>query len=91
MSQAAPPPIPTTGDDATDEELALLRSTTQAIHSAQRQVEDMSLERMRLVLSLRDREPPVLFRLIADAVPTTEQTIYKIHREARRAREEGKL
>jgi hypothetical protein len=87
----APPPIPTTGDEAADDELVLLRSTTQAIHSAQRQVRDLSLERMRLVLSLREKDPPVLFTTIADAVPTTENTIYKIHREARRARERGEL
>jgi hypothetical protein len=85
------PPIPSTGDEAADEELALLRSTTQAIHSAQQQVVDLSLERMRLVLSLRRRTPPVKFATIADAVPTTENTVYKIHREARRAEERGEL
>lgn len=83
------PPIPSTGDEAADDELMLLRSTTQAIHSAQQQVIDMSLERMRLVLSLRRRR--VKFRDIADAVPTTENTVYKIHREARRAEERGEL
>jgi DNA-binding NarL/FixJ family response regulator len=83
------PPIPTTGDEVADDELALLRSTTQAIHSAQQQVMDLSLERMRLVLSLRRRG--VLFRQIADAVPTTENTVYKIHREARRAEDRGEL
>jgi len=87
----APPPIPTTGDEAADEDLALLRTTTQAIHEAQRQVIDMSLQRMRLVLSLRERDDPVKFSVIADAVPTTENTVYKIHREARRARERGEL
>jgi hypothetical protein len=86
-----PPPIPTTGDEAADDELALLRSTTQAIHSAQQQVVDLSLERMRLVLSLREKDPPVKFTVIADAVPTTENTVYKIHREARRAKERGEL
>lgn len=87
----APPPIPTTGDEAADEDLALLRTTTQAIHEAQRQVIDMSLQRMRLVLSLRERDDPVKFAVIADAVPTTENTVYKIHREARRARDRGEL
>jgi hypothetical protein len=85
------PPIPSTGDQGADEELALLRSTTRAIHSAQQQVIDLSLERMRLVLSLRRRTPPVKFSAIADAVPTTENTVYKIHREARRAEERGEL
>jgi hypothetical protein len=85
------PPIPSTGDEGADDELALLRSTTQAIHSAQRQVVDLSLERMRLVLSLRRRDPPVRFTVIADAIPTTENTVYKIHREARRAEERGEL
>lgn len=85
------PPIPTTGDEAADEELALLRSTTQAIHAAQQQVQDLSVERMRIVLSLRRRQPPVKFSSIADAVPTTENTVYKIHREARRAEERGEL
>jgi hypothetical protein len=85
----AAPPIPSTGDEVADEELALLRSTTQAIHSAQQQVMDLSMERMRLVLSLRRRN--VLFRMIADAVPTTENTVYKIHREAKRAEQKGQL
>jgi hypothetical protein len=85
------PPIPSTGDEAADEELALLRSTTQAIHEAQQQVQDLSVERMRIVLSLRRRQPPVKFSAIADAVPTTENTVYKIHREARRAEERGDL
>lgn len=88
MTDSAPP-IPTTGDELADEELALLRTTTQAIHSAQQQVIDLSAERMRLVLSLRRRA--VKFREIADAVPTTENTIYKIHRDARRAEERGEL
>lgn len=87
----ASPPIPTTGDEAADEELALLRSTTEAIHAAQQSVIDLSLERMRLVLSLRGRTPPVKFTAIADAVPTTENTVYKIHREAKRAEERGEL
>jgi len=87
----SPPPIPSTGDEEADEELAQLRSTTSAIHTAQKQVIDMSLERMRLVLSLRSRTPPVKFSTIADAVPTTENTVYKIHREARRAKERGEL
>lgn len=85
------PPIPSTGDEAADEELALLRSTTQAIHDAQQQVQDLSVERMRIVLALRRRTPPVKFSAIADAVPTTENTVYKIHREARRAEERGEL
>jgi hypothetical protein len=76
------PPLILTGDDATDEALALLRSTTQAIHAAQDRVAELSDERKRLVLDLRRRIPPVLFRTIADAAGSTDQTIYKIHREA---------
>lgn len=83
------PPIPSTGDEEADEELALLRSTTQAIHDAQQSVIDLSSERLRLVLSLRKRK--IKFRVIADAVPTTENTVYKIHREARSAAERGEL
>jgi hypothetical protein len=86
-----PPPIPSTGDPGADAELAQLRATTQAIHTAQQQVIDLSTERMRLVLALRARTPPVKFSVIADAVPTTENTIYKINREARRAEERGEL
>lgn len=85
----AAPPIPSTGDEVADDELALLRSTTAAIHAAQQQVIDLSAERMRLVLSLRQRS--IKFRVIADAVPTTENTVYKIHREARRAEDRGDL
>jgi hypothetical protein len=59
------PPIPSTGDEGADDELALL--------------------------SLRRRDPPVRFTVIADAIPTTENTVYKIHREARRAEERGEL
>lgn len=76
------PPLTLTGDDETDEALALLRSTTQAIHAAQDRVAELSDERKRLVLALRRRIPPVLFRTIADAAGSTDQTIYKIHREA---------
>jgi hypothetical protein len=79
------PPLVLTGDDETDEDLALLRTTTQQIHEAQDRVAELSDERRRLVLRLRrstDRRPPVLFRLIAEAAGSTDQTIYKIHREA---------
>jgi hypothetical protein len=74
------PPITLTGDDETDEALALLRSTTQAIYDAQDRVAELSDERKRLVLDLRRRR--VLFRQIAAAAGSTDQTIYKIHREA---------
>jgi hypothetical protein len=74
------PPITLTGDDETDEALAMLRSTTQAIHDAQDRVAELSDERKRLVLTLRRRR--VLFRQIANAAGSTDQTIYKIHREA---------
>jgi hypothetical protein len=76
------PPLTLTGDDETDEALALLRTTTQAIHEAQDRVAELSDERKRLVLTLRRRIPPVLFRTIATAAGSTDQTIYKIHREA---------
>lgn len=78
----APPPPPTTGDAATDEELALLRAASQQIAYHQAQVALLSRQRQTLVVRLRDRG--LLFRVIAAAVPTTEQTIYKIHRDARR-------
>jgi hypothetical protein len=81
------PPLTLTGDDETDESLAMLRATTQQIHEAQDRVAELSEERKRLVLELRRREPPVLFRLIADAAGSTDQTIYKIHREALRDEE----
>lgn len=76
------PPLPLTGDDETDEALALMRSTTGAIHDAQDRVAELSSERKRLVLHLRRRR--VLFRHIAQAANSTEQTILKIHREAKR-------
>jgi hypothetical protein len=47
------PPLVLTGDDETDETLALLRQTTQAIHEAQDRVAELSQERKRLVLALR--------------------------------------
>jgi hypothetical protein len=77
-----PPPIVLTGDDETDEALAMLRSTTRAIHEAQDRVAELSDERKRLVLFLR-RRGRVTFRRIAEAVGSTDQTIYKINREAR--------
>lgn len=86
---SAPPPLPITGDDETDEALALLRSTTGAIHDAQDRVAELSAERKRVVLDLRRRR--VLFRLIAQAADSTEQTILKIHREARADRDAGRL
>lgn len=76
------PPLQLTGDDETDEALALMRSTTEAIHDAQDRVAELSSERKRLVLDLRRRR--VKFRQIADAAGSTEQTILKIHREAKR-------
>jgi hypothetical protein len=75
------PPLPLTGDDETDEALALMRSTTTAIHEAQDLVAELSQERKRLTLDLRARG--VRFRIIATAAGSTEQTILKIHREAR--------
>lgn len=82
MTAPGPPPIPTTGDPDADDELVLLRSCTAAIHEAQERIAGLSAERQRLVLSLRRRG--ILFSVIAAAVPTTEQTIYKIHRDGRR-------
>ena len=87
----APPPIPSTGDADADADLLTLRDDTTAIWQHQEAVESLSKSRMRTVLRLRRREPPVLFSTIAAAIPTTEQTIYKIHREARRAEEAGEL
>jgi hypothetical protein len=83
------PPLPLTGDDETDEALALMRSTTGAIHDAQDRVAALSTERKRLVLDLRRRR--VLFRHIADAAGSTEQTILKIHREAKLDEAAGRL
>jgi hypothetical protein len=91
VTVTAPAPIPSTGDAEADADLATLRDTTTSIWQHQEEVEELSRTRMRTVLRLRRREPPVLFSLIAAAVPTTEQTIYKIHREARRAEEAGEL
>jgi hypothetical protein len=83
------PPTPITGDAAADEELTLLRAASQQIAHHQAQVALLSRERMRLVMRLRDRG--LLFRVIAAAVPTTEQTIYKIHRDAKEAQARGDL
>lgn len=82
-------PLPLTGDAETDEALALMRSTTGAIHAAQDQVAALSSERKRVVLDLRARG--VLFRQIAVAAGSTEQTILKIHREAKQDQEAGRL
>ncbi len=83
---AEPRPLPLTGDDETDEVLALMRHTTGAIHEAQDRVAELSDERKRLVLDLRRRG--VIFRHIAQAANSTEQTILKIHREAKRERQQ---
>jgi hypothetical protein len=83
------PPLALTGDDETDEALALIRETTGAIHDAQERVADLSRERKRLVLTLRGRG--VKFGAIAAAAGSTEQTIFKIHREGRRDQAEGLL
>jgi len=83
------PPLPLTGDDETDEQLALMRQTTGAIHDAQDRVAELSTERKRLVLDLRRRR--VLFRHIAQAADSTEQTILKIHREAKQDEAAGRL
>ena len=87
----APTPAPSTGDPEVDAELLQLRRQTTGIWQHQEEAAALSKARMRTVLALRRREPPVLFSVIAAAVPTTEQTIYKIHREARRAEEAGEL
>lgn len=75
-------PLPMTGDRDTDDELVLLRKATEAIHEAMDEIAAQSVERHRLVLSLRRRK--VKFSVIADAAQSTEQTIYKVHREAKR-------
>ncbi len=84
MTVTVPPPLPVTGHPATDEDLALMRQTTEAIRLRQEEVEELSRERMAVVLRLRERG--VLFSVIAEAVPTTEQTVYKIARTAKRER-----
>jgi len=86
---STPPPLRLTGDDDTDEGLALLRSTQQQLDEALRTVEAASRERQRLVLDLRDRRVP--FRQIAEAAQITEQTAFKVHRDgrARVAAEQG--
>ncbi len=76
------PPLVLTGDDATDEALAMLRATTEGIHEAQEQATALSAERRRLVLDLREQRR-VKFADIAAAANSTEQTIYKVHREAK--------
>ena len=78
---SGPPPLTLTGDDATDEALAELRSTTAGLHEASEQVVGLSARRRQLVLTLRARGVP--FRQIAAAAASTEQTIFKVHREAR--------
>lgn len=88
-TMTAPPPIPATGDPAADAELAEFREASQEIADAQQRVITRSRDRQRLILSLRERG--ILFRVIADAVPTTEQTVYKIHRDAREAQAKGEL
>ena len=82
MTATEPPPITPTGDSDADDELRLLRATTASIHEAFDRIAGLSAERQRLVLSLRRRG--ILFSTIAEAVPTTEQTIYKIHRDGKR-------
>lgn len=82
MTTPASPPLVLTGDDTTDEALAMLRATTEAIHQAQEQVTSLSAERRRLVLTLRE-QGRVKFSQIAEAANSTEQTVYKVHREAK--------
>lgn len=79
------PPIASTGDDDADDELHMLRAATQAIEQRTQQVNDLAAERRRLVRSLRRRGIP--FKAIAAAVPTTTNTVYKIHREAKQQEE----
>lgn len=79
---AVPPPLALTGDDDTDDTLALLRATTEGIHEAQEKATELAAERRRLVLDLREQHG-VKFADIARAAGSTEQTIYKVHREAR--------
>lgn len=73
------------------EDLARFAAAFNGIRTRQQEVEELSKERMRLVLRLRRNDPPVLFSALAEAAGTTEQTIYKVHREARRAEEAGEL
>ncbi len=80
------PPLPVTGDAEADEALALMRETTTAIHDAQDLVAELSERRKRIVLDLRRRG--VKFRQIADAAGSTDQTILKIHRDAKRDEQE---
>jgi hypothetical protein len=77
-----PPPLVLTGDELTDEALAMLRATTEGIHKAQEQAIELSAERRRIVLDLREQRG-VKFSKIAEAAGSTEQTIYKVHREAK--------
>jgi hypothetical protein len=62
------PPLALTGDDETDETLALLRLTTQQIHEAQDRVAELSDERKRLVLALRRLDPPAICKDEIDLV-----------------------
>jgi hypothetical protein len=78
---SSPPPLRLTGDDDTDEALALLRATQQTMDEALRTVEASSRQRQRLVLDLRARRVP--FKQIAEAAGIAEQTVFKVHRDAR--------
>jgi hypothetical protein len=74
-----PPPIAPTGDEEADAELALLRAVTRSMHEHLDHVAALSAERQRIVMSLRGRD--IKYGTIAAAVPTTEQTIFKVRRE----------
>lgn len=91
MTAVTSPRPPLTGAAAAEaeKELDAFRDATNGIHTKQEEVDALSKARMRSVLRLRDLG--VLVRVIAASVPTTEQTIYKIMREARRAQEAGEL
>jgi len=59
--------------------LGLIASLTEGIRAHQRGIEDLSRERKDAIVSLRDMK--VTYRVIADAMGTTEQNVYKILRD----------
>lgn len=56
-----------------------IAALTEGIRAHQRGIEDLSQERKGVIVSLRDMK--VTYRVIAEAMGTTEQNVYKILRD----------
>ena len=73
-------------DDAAEilRDLADIKMMTTAMRSHQEAITRLGVKRGRIVVDLRERDNPVPYRMIAEAIDVSEQAVYQILRKHHR-------